>query len=317
VSGFRRVPGWGEPAAGWERGEVAGVAIDAADRVYLLVRADPPVRVLEPDGTPLAAWGSGLFARPHAISVAPGGAVYCVDDVGHAVHRFSPEGKLELTLGRLGGDEDYDPLATPGRLDPVARVGPPFNFPTHAIESPDGAILVADGYGNARVHEFAHDGELVGSWGQPGAGPGGFCIPHGLALDAAGVVYVADRMNARVQRLDRDGAYRDEWPARHPNSVAFDGAGDAYVAELGGVFVFTAEPDLDARRARVSVRGPDGEVRAELDAAEDGGDALWFAPHAVAVDRQGAVVVGEVPHSYSRGRAPAHATVLRKYVPAP
>jgi DNA-binding beta-propeller fold protein YncE len=304
VSGFRRVPGWGEPPAGWEPGEVAGVAIDGT-----------AVRVLDADGTPLAAWGSGLFVRPHAISVAAGGAVYCVDDSGHAVHRFSRDGELELTLGRLGRDEDYDPLATPGRLDPVTRVGPPFNFPTHAIEAPDGAVLVSDGYGNARVHEFTRDGELVRSWGGGGPGPGEFCIPHGLALDAAGTVYVADRINARIQRFGRDGAYRDEWPARYPNSVAFDDDGQAYAAELGGVFVFTAEPDLDAVRARVTVRGPDGEVRAEIDADEDGGEALWFAPHAVAVDRQGAVVVGEVPHSYSRGRAPAHAAVLRKYVP--
>jgi DNA-binding beta-propeller fold protein YncE len=315
VSAFRRVDGWGAPPDGWERGEAAGVAVDTAHRVYQLVRGDPPVRVLDTDGTPLAAWGSGLFERPHAIAVAPGGAVYCVDDVAHAVHRFSPDGELQLTLGRLGTDEDYDPLAGPRRLEPVARVGPPFNFPTHAVEAPDGGILVADGYGNARVHEFTPDGELARSWGGAGSGPGEFCVPHGLALDASGTVYVADRLNARVQRFDRGGAYRDEWPARRPNSVAFDGEGTAYVAELGSVHLFTPEPDLDADRPRVTIRGPDGEVRAEIDAAEDGEDALWFAPHAVAVDRQGAVYVGEVPHSYSRGRAPAHAAVLRKYVP--
>jgi sugar lactone lactonase YvrE len=311
VSGFRRVPGWGAPAPGWEHGEVPGVAVDADDRVYLLVRAEPPVRVYDADGTPLAAWGEGLFVRPHGISVGPDGSSWCVDDSGHAVHRFSPSGELELTLVRTGTDADYDPLATPGRLEPVARVGPPFNFPTHAIETPAGEVLVADGYGNARVHVFTRAGGLLRSWGAPGPAPGGFRIPHGLALDAAGRLHVADRLNARVQLFDLDGRFLEEWPARYPNSVAFDPGGEAYVAELGSVFVFSQEPDLDAGRARVSIRTPDGAVRDEIDAADD----LFFAPHAVAVDSQGAVYVGEVPASYSRGRAPGDASVLRKYVP--
>jgi DNA-binding beta-propeller fold protein YncE len=308
------VPDWGARPSGWEHGEVPGVAV-GGDHVFLLVRADPPVRVYDSDGTPLAAWGSGLFVRPHAISVAPDGSVYCTDDGGHAVHRFSANGVLELTLARTGADDDYDPLGGPRRLEPVARVGPPFNYPTHALESATGEIHVADGYGNARVHVFTRAGELTRSWGASGAGPGEFHLPHGLALDGAGRLYVADRLNSRVQRFDRDGAFLDEWPARRPNGVAFDAQGDAYVAELGGVFLFTEEPVPGAERARVSIRGPDGDVRGEIEASGDGEGQLYFAPHAVAVDREGAVYVGEVPASYSRGRAPADAAVLRKYVP--
>jgi DNA-binding beta-propeller fold protein YncE len=315
TAAFRRVPGWGAGRPDWEHGEVPGVALDADDRVFLLVRADPPVRVYDADGAALAAWGSGVFVRPHGISVAPGGAVYCVDDAGHSVHRFSPSGELELTLARTGADEDYDPLAGPGRLEPVARAGPPFNYPTHAIEAPTGEVYVADGYGNARVHAFTRAGEPTASWGESGPGPGEFHLPHGLALDRGGTLHVADRLNSRVQRFDRDGRFLGEWPARRPNSVAFDADGVAYVAELGGVFVFTEEPDLAAERARVSIRSPDGDGLGEVTAAEDGDGATYFAPHAVAVDRQGSVYVGEVPASYSRGRAPAHASVLRKYVP--
>jgi DNA-binding beta-propeller fold protein YncE len=313
MTGFRRVRDWGDRPPGWEHGEVPGVALGADDRVYLLVRADPPVRVYEPDGTPLAAWGTGLFVRPHGISVAPDGAVWCVDDAGHAVHRFSPVGELELTLARLGADSDYDPLAGPGSLEPVARVGPPFNYPTHAVQAPSGDVYVSDGYGNARVHAFTGEGEPTGSWGAGGSGPGEFRIPHGLALDVAGTLYVADRLNARVQLFDTGGAFLEEWPARRPNGVAFDAAGDAYVAELGSVFLFTRTADPEAERARVSIRGPDGNVHDEIAATEDGDEQLFFAPHAVAVDRQGDVYVGEVPASYSRGQAPARASVLRKY----
>jgi streptogramin lyase len=316
VTGFRRVRDWGERPPEWEHGEVPGVAIGADDRVYLLVRADPPVRVYEPDGTPLAAWGTGLFVRPHGISVAPDGGVWGVDDAGHVVHRFSPAGELELTLRRLGADSDYDPLAGPGSLEPVSRVGPPFNYPTHAVQAPSGHVFVSDGYGNARIHVFTAEGEPTASWGAPGSGPAEFRIPHGLALDGDGTLHVADRLNTRVQLFDRDGAFREEWPARRPNSVAFDTAGDVYVAELGSVFLFTPAADLDAERARISIRDRDGSVHGEIAADEDGDEQIYFAPHAVAVDGQGDVYVGEVPASYSRRQAPEHASVLRKYTRA-
>jgi streptogramin lyase len=311
VTGFRLLPDWALRPPGWAHGEVPGVAVDDAGRVFLLVRAEPPVRVYDADGTPLAAWGSGMFRRPHGISVAPGGAVYCVDDLGHAVHRFSPTGELELTLRRTGHDTDYDPLAGPGRLEPVTRAGPPFNYPTHAVEAPTGDVYVTDGYGNARVHVFTGAGGLKASWGGPGSGPVEFRLPHGVALDGEGTLHVADRLNSRVQLFGPDGSFRGEWPARHPNGVAFDAAGDAYVAELGSVFLFTQTPDRHAERARVSVRTPSGLVHTEITASED---EIYFAPHAVAVDRQGDVYVGEVPASYSRGLAPGDAPMLRKYV---
>ena len=63
----------------------------------------------------------------------------------------------------------------------------------------DGSMYVADGYGNARVHRFDADGKLEFSWGTPGNGRGEFNLPHGIAVDSAGTVYVADRENSRIQ----------------------------------------------------------------------------------------------------------------------
>jgi DNA-binding beta-propeller fold protein YncE len=307
---FRCVSEWGELPTGWERGEVPGVAVDDADRIYALVRANPPVRVYDRDGRALAAWGEGLFRRPHGISVAKSGAIYCVDDLGHAVHRFSPAGELELTLRRQGAEEEYDALVDPGRPETVTGVAPPFNYPTHAIEAPNGDIYVSDGYGNARVHVFTYGGQLTASWGAPGSKPGEFRIPHGLA-QRDGALYVADRLNSRLQIFDAVGRFLDQWQARWPNNTAFDREGSAYVTELGSLFLFTHEADRSAERARVTIRSSEGRVEAEL-AGE--GDDVYFAPHGIAVDGHGDVYVGEVGASYTHGHAPPDWPVLRKYV---
>ena len=305
---YRCDSGWGELPSDWERGEVPGVAVDAADRVYVLVRANPPVRVYDSAGRALAAWGEGLFKRPHGISVASSGAIYCVDDWGHAVHRFSPTGELELTLTRLGSDDDYDALVDPDRPETITRVVPPFNYPAHAIESPSGAIYVADGYGNARVHVFTGVGQLTTSWGAPGSEAGEFRIPHGLAY-RDGVVYVADRLNARLQLFDAHGRFLDQWPARWPNNTAFDSDGYAYVAEMGGLFLFSHEPDRSRASARITIRDEEGAVAAEL-VDED----IYFAPHGIAVDGSGDIYIGEVSASYTHRQAPPDAPVLRKYI---
>src|SRR5205823_3094183 len=150
--------------------------------------------------------------------------------------------------------------------------------PAHAIEAPSGDVYVADGYGNARVHAFTHAGELTTSWGAPGSDPGQFRIPHGLAY-RSGVLYVADRLNARLQLFDEGRRFLGEWPARWPNNIAFDAAGAAYVAELGGLFLFSHDPDHGRGGARITIRDEDGGVEAEIL-----GDDIYFAPHGIAVD---------------------------------
>src|SRR5436853_215878 len=75
----------------------------------------------------------------------------------------------------------------------------------------NGDIYVADGYGNARVHRFAPDGKLLQFWGEPGSEPGQFQVVHGIAVDPAGIVYVADRENSRIQLFTDAGKYVGEW----------------------------------------------------------------------------------------------------------
>src|SRR5439155_1369245 len=89
----------------------------------------------------------------------------------------------------------------------IRQSGPPFHRPTNVALAADGSLYVTDGYGNARVHKFAPDGRLLFSWGEAGSGPGQFNLPHGIAVDREGLVYVADRENSRIQVFDGRGKF--------------------------------------------------------------------------------------------------------------
>src|SRR5207247_1434063 len=99
----------------------------------------------------------------------------------HTVRKFTPEGKLLLTFGASGRASETGIVGNDYRT--IRRGGPPFNRPTNVALAADGSVYVTDGYGNARVHKFAADGQLLFSWGEPGTGPGQFNLPHGIALD--------------------------------------------------------------------------------------------------------------------------------------
>ena len=79
------------------------------------------------------------------------------------------------------------------------------------IFAPNGNLLIADGYRNARVLEYSPDGKKLREWGSAGTGPGQFRLPHSIQVDDNGVIYVADRENGRIQRFDRRGTYLGEW----------------------------------------------------------------------------------------------------------
>ena len=140
---FEEVEGWAKPPLECKLGEVPGIAVDSQDRVYAFCRAENPVVIFDRDGNYLNSWGQGLFTRPHMIFIAPDDSVYCVDDQGHRIKKFTPNGELLMTLQPQDGvpDTGYVP---PDHLD-VLRSGPPFNTPTDVALSPQGEIYVSDG----------------------------------------------------------------------------------------------------------------------------------------------------------------------------
>src|SRR5437016_8781403 len=99
---YQALAHWEQLPEGWSFEEVAGVATDSRDRVYVFNRGEHPVMVFDRDGKFLTSWGEGLFQRAHGIFLGPDDTVYCTDDLDHTVRRFTTEGKLLLTLGHSG-----------------------------------------------------------------------------------------------------------------------------------------------------------------------------------------------------------------------
>jgi DNA-binding beta-propeller fold protein YncE len=304
------------PAAG-DDGEAIGVACDSRDRVYVFLRGPRPVQVFERDGTPVATWGEGVFGRPHGIFIGPDDTVYCTDDFGHHVRAFSTDGKPRLTLG---DGRPSDTGATSIDYRTIKHVGPPFNFPTNVARGPSGDLYVADGYGNARIHRFAPAGRLQHSWGEPGSGPGQFLVPHGIAVDAQGTVYVADRENSRIQLFTDAGVFVREWTDVARPCQVFIRAGWVYVAELGfraGRWPGTGSHQPGQTGGRVSIFDRAGVLHARWGGGDNpcaAGD--FFAPHGIWVDSHGDLYVAEVTLSGGGrdGAVPGSCHSFQKFV---
>lgn len=313
---------WAKLPAGFGWKEVAGVATDSRDRVFVFSRGEHPLLVFESDGTFFAEWDAIMFVRPHGITVGPDDCVYCTDDMSHTVRKFSPDGKLLFTLGTHGQPSDTGATSIDFRT--ITHSGPPFHYPTNLAVAPSGELYITDGYGNARVHVFSPDGQLQFSWGEPGSGPGQFRVPHGIAIGPDGTVYVADRENSRIQLFTLKGEFVSEWTdLARPSQLFIDRAGRFYVAELGyraGMWPGTSPPTPDATGGRISVF----DANRNLIARWGGGDnptaaGDFFAPHDICVDSRGSVYVSEVTWSAggSRGLVPPDCHALQKFTGEP
>ena len=301
---YEVAPDWPKLPPEWTWREVAAAATDSAGRVFVFNRGDRPVAILDDDGQVVSHWGEGAFQRPHGLTIGPDDSVYCVDDVDHTVKKFSPDGALLITIGRSGRFSDTG--ATTLDFRTIHKSAGPFNFPTNVALAPSGEIFVADGYGNARIHKFSPHGKLIGSWGEPGGGPGQFRIPHGLAFDSKDLLYVADRENSRIQRFTANGEYVDEWAdVARPCDVYIDENDTVFVAELGyqaGIWPGWPDPDPAATGGRVTVFDSNGNVLVRLGGGKDpGAPGDFFAPHDIWVDRAGSIYVSEVNKSAGGG----------------
>ncbi len=315
---YQPVPGWEQLPEGWSFVEVAAVATDSQGRVHVFNRGEHPMIVFDRGGKFLRSWGEGDFNRAHGLHIAPDDTLYLTDDRDHTVRKCTPEGELLMTLGTSG--EHSDTGMTDFDYRQETHGGPPFHYPTNVALDAEGSLYITDGYGNARVHKFSAEGELLFSWGEPGEGPGQFNLPHGIALDSNGRVYVADRENSRIQIFQPNGEFITEWTdVSRPMQVFIDPEDSVFVAEVGkkvGLFPWL-EAGPNPVGGRVSIFNLDGELRARWGGGDNPGTPGDFlAPHDIWIDSGGSLYVGEVVWSAAgkHGLGPPNCPPLHKYV---
>jgi peptidylamidoglycolate lyase len=303
---YEVVRGWPQLAADPPLGQVTGVDVDSRGRVFVFHRAGrewtdsfpadpiaaPAIVVFDgATGERLASWGEGRFVMPHSLTVDREDNVWLTDVGLHQVLKLTPDGRLLLAIGTAGVPGDGSRH---------------FALPTDVAVEPDGGFYVSDGYGNARVARFSADGRFLGEFGARGAGPGQFDLPHGIALDGVGRVYVADRGNSRLQVFDAGGRFVAEWKSDalgRPFGVAIGGDGKVYVADGGD------QPVTPPDHSRALRLAADGAVEASFGSFGDGEGQFRMA-HAIAVGPDGAVYVADalgmrVQKFLSRSRATA------------
>jgi sugar lactone lactonase YvrE len=303
---YELVEGWEQLPRDWHHGDVAGVATDDQDRVYVFNRSEHPLIVYGRDGAFIKSWGEGVFKRPHGITIHAG-LVYLADDSDHTVRKFTLEGELLQTLGTLNQPSDTGYKAP--SLTTIARGGGPFNRPTRLSVAANGDLYVSDGYGNARVHRFSAKGELLQSWGGPGTGPGQFNLPHSVWAHSDGRVFVCDRENERVQIFSPEGEYLDEWTnMNRPGDLCIDADGNVYIGEMNwwqGHFALTGFQWTENRMARMTVRDLEGNVLShfgdEVQDQDPCAAAKFTSPHGICVDSNGDIYVGEVSQTSYEG----------------
>lgn len=210
---YRTTRDWGELPPGMRWPAVTAVEPAPDGTIYVVERcfnnscagrAEPPILKYSPEGRLLASWGQGMFAFPHGATVDRDGNLWVADagganGKGHQVFKFSPKGRVLLTLGRAGVSGTGRDL---------------FDQPTDVVVAPNGDVFVTESHRNGlnnRVVKFSKAGIYVKAWGHKGSGPGEFSEPHTIAMDSRGRLFVGDRENNRIQIFDQDGRYLDEW----------------------------------------------------------------------------------------------------------
>ncbi len=271
-----------------EDGRTHGVVVTRDGRVVVLHVARPAVLVFDQRGALVDAWGD-RFPGAHGLTL--------VEEDGREYLWLTDFRTGEVVKTTLAG-ETVCALPRPdfrGYDDP--KYAPTWVSVFEERFGGNGDVWVADGYGAAYVHRYDKSGRYLATIDGT-AGAGRFRHPHGLYVDtrkADPELYIADRMNRRIQIYDVEGRFKrvvDD--ARDTSACAFIPRGD-----------FTLIPEAPYR-ARLSILDPDDRVAAVLGENDEVCTRTGFpndralcragrfvAPHSAAVDAAGCIYVVE------------------------
>ena len=275
---------WAHLPDGRAWGQSAGIEIGPKGEIWVIDRCAanscdgsslPAVHQLDPKtGRPIRSIGAGLFTFPHGLHVDRDGNVWVTDAAvskdkkkGEQVIKLSPDGKILMRLGTAG----------------VSGGGPThFHDPGDVVTAPDGDIFVADGHGTVapdlppntitRIIKFTPDGKFIKAWGSLGSGKSQFRNPHALAFDSQGRLFVADRVNGRIQIFDQDGKWLTEYRGfNHPSGLYIDKNDTLYASDYNsegqkGIYIGSAKTGKlktfvpDDQAGEGVALGPDGTL---------------------------------------------------------
>ena len=313
---YETMAGWAKMPDGRTWGSTSAVDIDKdGTSIWVAERCGAnsctgsdldPVLLFDKDGKLVRSFGKGLIASPHGIAVDHEGNVWVTDcsctgggrggrgggapaaapTKGHQVYKFSPDGKLLLTLGKPGGGRD------------TAY----FWQPNDVLVAPDGDIFVTEGHSSnatatARLYKFDKNGKLLrtfGSWGQ-GRDADKFDQPHALAMDSQGRLFVGDRGNNLIKIYDQDFKLLDVWTQfSRASGIFIDRNDNIYVADSESGSVNPAHGEWK-RGIRIG-SAKTGEVTGFIPDTETDPAILRSTSSAegVAVDRNGVIYGAEV-----------------------
>jgi sugar lactone lactonase YvrE len=212
--------------AGVTMGPPASVAFDAKGHMWVLNRGPQPILEFDENEKFIRSLGEGLFTRTHGLRLDPDGDIWATDVGAHIVVKLDQQGHTLLTLGTKGQPGEWNEAAQARHL----------MEPNDLAFGRNGDIFVVQGHtpgrGDPRVLKFDRNGNFIKSWGGHGTEPGKFDVAHGIAVDAKGQLWVADRENERIQVFDQDGAFiREMKYAGLPCSFEI---GDRYIYMVNG-----------------------------------------------------------------------------------
>jgi len=266
---FKADPTWPTIPNNWVLGEVTSISVDRNDNIWVLhvpqsvpeaqrANAAPPVLEFDAAGKLLRSWGgpgngAAWLGREHGIFVDANDFVWIGGRAGwprattpgdsdDMIMKFTMAGELVMQIGRRG--------QSTGNLD-TANVHQATDV---FVDTRAKEVYVADGYGNKRVIVFdSETGKFKRMWGafgnpppptfapnaptpQPQTTPDGppeFGLPHAIKVSRDGVVYLADRINNRIQMFTREGKFLKQ--------VRLTNDGSAVVPVPAG-FAFSPDP---------------------------------------------------------------------------
>lgn len=290
---------WGELPEGRTWGSTSAVEIAADGNIWVVERCGAnscvgstvdPILLFTPEGKLVRSFGAGLFAWPHGIDVDHDGNLWVTDawrqgakTTGHAVLKFSPDGKLLMTIG------------TPGTAgDPPRHL----SAPSDVLVAPNGEFYIVEAHdlSRSRITKWAADGTYLEAWGEQGYGPRQFRDPHALAMDSQGRIFVGDRSNNRIQLFDQKGNFLANWTQfGRPSGIYIDRDDVIYVADSES----SPAPDkfMGMRNAgfEKGIRIGDARTGWVRHFLPDDRDVMGYSgPEGVAVDAQGNVYGAEV-----------------------